>query len=60
MIVEGKCHLGTVLVSHLFVKHYISEKVGSWPHCAAKLSDIAKVHPHAAYAAFTTGFTAKL
>ena len=49
---RGKCHLETILASHLFVEHYVSKKVGSWSHCAAKLSDIAKVHPHAAYAAF--------
>ena len=57
--VEGKRHLGAALGSHLFTEQYVSEKVESWSRCVGKLSDIAKVHPHAAYAAFTHGLCCK-
>ena len=57
--VEGKCHLGAALGSHLFTEQYVSGKVDSWSRCVAQLSDIAKVHPHAAYSAFTHGLCNK-
>ena len=57
--VEGKHHLGAALGSHLFTEQYVSEKVDSWSCCVAKLSDIAKVHPHNAYSAFTHGLCNK-
>ena len=57
--VEGKRHLGAALGSRLFTEQYVSEKVESWSRCVGKLSDIAKVHPHAAYAAFTHGLCYK-
>ena len=57
--VEGKRHLGAALGSRLFTEQYVSEKVDSWSRCVAKLSDIAKVHPHAAYSAFTHGLCNK-
>ena len=50
---EGKRHL---LGSQLFAEQYISEKVESWSCCIVKLS---KVHPHAAYSAFTHGLCNK-
>ena len=53
--VQGKHYLRTTLGSCLFVEQYVFEKVGLWSHCDAKLSDIAKDHPHAAYTAFTCG-----
>ena len=56
---EGKRHLGAALGSRLFAEQYISEKVESWSRCIVKLSDIAKVHPHAAYSAFTHGLCNK-
>ena len=57
--VEGKSHLGAALGSRLFTEQYVSEKVDPWSSCVAKLSDIAKVHPHAAYSAFTHGLCNK-
>ena len=57
--VEGKRHLGAALGSRLFTEQYVSEKVDSWSRCVAKLSDIAKVHPHAAYSAFMHGLCNK-
>ena len=54
MTVERKRHLGAALGSRLFTEQYVSEKMESWSHCVAKLSDIAKAHPHAAY---TTALT---
>ena len=56
---QGKRHLRTTLGSCLFVEQYVFEKVGSWSHCDAKLSDIAKADPHAAYTAFTCGLCNK-
>ena len=57
--VEGKRHLGAALGSCLFTEQYVSEKVESWSCCVAKLTDIAKIHPHAAYTAFTHGLCNK-
>ena len=57
--VEGRRHLGAALGSRLFTEQYVSEKVDSWSCCVAKLSDIAKVHPHNAYSAFTHGLCNK-
>ena len=57
--VEGKCHLGTVLGSRCFIEAYVSEKVESWSYCVGLLSDIEKVHLHAAYVAFVHGVCSK-
>ena len=58
--VEGKHHLGAALGSRCSVtENYVSEKVESWSRCIGQLSDIAKVHPHAAYAAFEHGLFSK-
>ena len=57
--VEGKRHLGAALGSRSFTEQYVSEKVDSWSRCVAKLSDLAKVHPHYAYSAFTHGLCNK-
>ena len=57
--VEGRHHLGAALGSRFFTEQYVSEKVDSWSCCVAKLSDIAKVHPHNAYSAFTHGLCNK-
>ena len=56
---EGKHHLGAALGSRLFAEQYVSEKIESWSSCIVKLSDIAKVHSHAAYSAFTHGLCNK-
>ena len=59
IIVEGKHHLLAVLGSRCFTEAFVSEKVESWSYCVGLLSDIAKVHPHAAYAAFVHGMCSK-
>ena len=59
MTVEGKRHLGAALGYRSFTEQYVSEKVDSWSRCVAKLSDLAKVHPHYAYSAFTHGLCNK-
>ena len=53
--VEGKHHLGAALDSCFFTEQYVSEKVVSWSHCVAKLSEIAKFLLHIVYSAFTHG-----
>ena len=57
--VEGKRHLGAALGSRAFTEAYITEKVESWSRCVRRLVNIAKTHPHAAYAAFTHGLCSK-
>ena len=56
---EGKHHLGTALGSHSFTDCYVSEKVKLWSRLVDRLSEIARIHPHAAYAAFTHGLCNK-
>ena len=38
---------------------YVTERMELWSRCVAKPSDIAKVHPHVAYAALTHGLCNK-
>ena len=57
--VEGKRHLGAALGSHSLTDCYVSEKVELWSRLVDKLSGIARIHPHAAYAAFTHGLCNK-
>lgn len=53
-------YMGAALGSHLFTEQYVSGKVDCmWWRCVSKLSDIAKVHPHAASSAFTCGLCNK-
>jgi len=52
---EGKCHLGAVIGSWVFVEQYFSDKVDYWVSCVRKLSEIANVQLHVAYCAFTHG-----
>ena len=54
---EGKCHLGAALGSHSFID--VSEKVKLWSRLVDRLKGIARIHPHAAYAAFTRGLCNK-
>ena len=48
---EGKRHLGAALGSHSFTNRYVSEKVELWSRLVDRLSGIARIHSHAAYAA---------
>ena len=58
---EGKRHLDAALVSCSFTVHYVSEKVElyMWSCLVSRLSEIARIHPHAAYAAFIHGLCNK-
>ena len=56
---EGKRHLGAVIGSLEYRDEYISDIVNSWVKQLIILSEIAKSYPHAAYCAFTAGFTQK-
>ena len=55
MCVEGKRRLGAVLGSATSTEQYIMAKVQSWTDELLRLSDIAQIHPHSAFAAFTHG-----
>jgi hypothetical protein len=57
---DGKPHLGSPLGSKDFTEEFVCDKVAQWNDELDLLVDMAKVHPHAAYAAFTQGFVHKL
>ena len=48
---SGKRHLGAVLGTELFKTEYMTEKIDDWCEKLTKLTSIAKLQPHAAYAA---------
>ena len=56
---EGHRHLGSVIGSKTFKESYIKELISKWCEELAKLSEIAKTQPQAAYAAFTSGYKHK-
>ena len=56
---EGKRHLGAALGTIKFIESYVKNKVSEWVHEIEVLSTFAATQPHAAYAAFTHGFTSR-
>ena len=56
---EGKRHLGAALGTRSFVISYVQKMVSEWVREMDQLSSFAVSQPHAAYAAFTHGFTSK-
>ena len=56
---EGRKHLGAVIGTDNFKTLYVNEQIDIWINELTKLSDIAKVEPHAAYSAFTHGYRHK-
>ena len=56
IITEGRRQLGAVTGTYEYKKHYVSSLVDSWIGELNILSKIAKIEPHAAYAAFTHGW----
>ncbi len=56
---EGRPYLGAALGKPEFVSSYVRNKVQSWCSIVDKLSSIAAIQPHAAYAAFTHGLSNK-
>ena len=56
---EGECYLGGAMGTFSFLQQYVERKVDGWVKELEKLSKIAATQPHAAYAAFTHGFSSK-
>ena len=55
IIYLGHRHLGAAIGSRSFTEEYVSKKVKLWRDEIITLSNIAKTHPHSAYAAFIHG-----
>ena len=55
--INGKSHLGAALGAKSFTEEYVSSKVTKWTKEIIQLSMIPLLNPHAAYAAFTHGFS---
>ena len=56
---EGKKYLGAPLGTDAFVHSFIHQQISTWEKELKLLSKFAVTQPHAAYAAFTHGFTSK-
>ena len=52
---SGKRHLGAALGTNEFKTDYIEEKVAIWCEKLKRISEIAKLQPHAAYTAYVHG-----
>ena len=55
----GKKHLGASLGSNSCKQEFVTKKVDEWIKQLKTLSKFAQTDPHAAYAAFTYGFSQK-
>ena len=55
----GRPYLGAALGTPEYVSQFVTEKVDQWSNELRVLSAIATTQPHAAYAAFTHGFSSK-
>ena len=53
---EGCRHLGAVIGSTVYKQKYMRDEIQLWIDELLILSEIAKMYPHAAYAAYTHGF----
>ena len=56
---EGRPYLGIPVGTDEYIQSFIARKIGQWAGELEKLAQIACSQPHAAYAAFTHGFTSK-
>ncbi len=56
---QGQRHLGAAIGTPSFAEEYVSLKVDKWSAEISALSTLALSQPHAAYAAFVHGVTAK-
>ena len=52
---DGQRHLGAVIGSREYMTTYVTSKIQGWCDEIKRLSEIANIYPHAAYAAFTQG-----
>ena len=50
---DRKCHLGAAVGTLSLVECYVQCKVSQWIGNVKRLSDIARIQPHAAHSAFT-------
>ena len=56
---EGKKYLGSAIGKQTFIERYVQQKVTTWVDELERLSSIAIIQPHAAFAAFTHGLTSR-
>ena len=56
---EGRRHQGAIVGSEAFQLEYVNNKIDEWIKEILALSEIAKIEPHAAYAAFIHGMQHK-
>ena len=56
---SGHPYLGSAVGTPTFVDNFASEKIAQWCNEIRLLSAVALTQPHAAYAAFTHGFSSK-
>ena len=56
---DGHRLLGAPVGSPEFCKAYLEDAINSWKHQLNNLASVARIQPHAAYAAFTHGFIGK-
>ena len=54
---NGQRHLGAEIGPWEYTEHYITSKVQVWRDEIKRLPEVAETFPHAAYAAFTHGFS---
>lgn len=54
---SGRPYLGSPIGSPDYVSDFVNSKVQGWCQSLSALSDIAKIHPHAAYSAFIHGIS---
>ena len=52
---DGQRHLGTAIGPREYTTTYVTSKIKGWCDEIKRLSEIADIYPHAAYAAFTHG-----
>ena len=60
MTEDGMCHLGAVIGTIEYRKHYVTQKVNNWLDELNMLCDIAGIEPQAAYSCFVSGYKHKL
>ena len=52
---NGQRHLGAAIGTQEFIEAYAEQKIEKWVNEIESLTEIARTHPHAAYAAFVHG-----
>ena len=53
---HGRPHLGAPLGTQEYINQFVLEEISNWLEEMLLLADVAKIQPHAAYAAFTHGY----